>query len=113
MLGGVDIAGTENNRKQRHQRGNNQCGIRPPGANSNAVRNYHRRVAGEHVETDRDGLQLQRYVGQDADHHDDGHDGGNRLALAEPRCDKVGDGGNIFRLGDADDLAQYRKTQSE
>jgi len=64
-------------------------------------------------ERERHRLELQCDVGNRADNSDQRNRGGNRLAFAVARGDKVGDGGCVLRLGQPYDAHQQRREQAD
>src|SRR3546814_17200172 len=67
----------------------------------------------QHVERGRDWLKLQRDIGNDADHRDDGDQRAEAGGLAVARGDEVGDRGDTVGLADADDLADHEPPHQE
>ena len=103
----IHITGAEHDRENRHQQCDHQSRIRPPrGARYSGGHNDFG-IAGQHVETGRDRFQLQRDIGQNSDHHEQGDNGGERLAFAKSGGDEIGDRGDVLGLADPHDLAQH------
>ena len=105
VLGGIGVAGAEQDGEQRHDRRDIEGGIAQPGGSRDIA------GVGEYLIGTRDGLQLQGDVGQGADQ---GHQRGEhrqRLRLAVARGDEVGDRGDVLALGDPNHLEQDRPEQ--
>ncbi len=107
VLGGVGVAGAEQDREQRHDRGDVEGGI------GEQRRAGHVGRGGQHREGGGYRLQLQGDVGQRTDQRHQAGEGRQRLGLAVARGDEVGDRGDVLTLGDADHLGQYRPEQQE
>ena len=103
MLGGVDVAGAEQDREGRHQQGHEQRDI----AKQRLRRGAARRDLGEdRADRRRHRFELQRDVRNHADDGDQRDGGRHRLALAVARRNEVGDRRDVLALGqphDADD----------
>ncbi len=72
---------------------------------------YDVRVLGKDGVAVGDGLELQRDVGENADHRDDGDEPGQKRALAVAGRNKVGKRRDAVRLADADDLPDHQPPQ--
>ena len=109
VFGGIDMAGTEQQGKDRHQCRHHQGGIHP--------------VLGgilEHIiKRQGDGFQLQGDIGE---HTDDRHQGDQHrqpAGLAVTGSKEIGDGGNMMLLGhrhhlvDQGTAQQYRENRAE
>ncbi len=88
VLGGVDMAGAEQQRKDRHQSGHHQGDVR------------RRRHLGAHHMLEGQGhrLELQGDVGQHADHRHQGHQHRQLPGLAVAGGHEVGDRGDVVLL---------------
>src|SRR6185437_13980962 len=112
MFGGVDLARAEKDGEERHDQRDGQRRVVPDRL---AMRNrlQRGRILRQRDEARRYRFELQRDVGKRADHRDDGDRRAQHLALAVACGDEVGDGGDVVRLGDADDPRQQRPAQRE
>ena len=100
-------------RRQWLQQCHHQRGVAPPWRSRHTGGHDDIGIAGQDDEAGRDRLQLQRDIGKDADHNKQRHNGGERLALAEPCRNKVGNRGDVLGLADTHDLAQHEVAQGE
>ena len=64
-------------------------------------------------EAGRDRFELQRDVGNEPDHGDDGDERGEAGAFAEAGADQVGDRGDAVGLADPEDLADQDRAEAE
>ena len=104
VLGGVDVAGAEQDAEGGHQQGDVQSEIAPE--------RRRRRVVENHRDADRHRLQLQRDVRHDADHRDDRDQAAEQRALAIARGGEIGDRGDAVGLGDAQHAAEHEPPQA-
>ena len=108
MLGRVDVAGAEQDREGGHgdgdEKGQILCGRIDPADGT-------RRDQG--LERERDGLQLDGNVGNNADHRDDCHQGAEHFAFAIACGDEIGDRGDVLPLGQIDDALQDGTAKSK
>ena len=103
MLGGIDVAGAEQNGEGRHRQRDEERNV----AEQRTADVDGRRDMGEDgFERGRDRFELQRDVGNGADDRDQRDGRGNRLALAVARGDEVGDRGDVLRLCEPHDPDQ-------
>ena len=101
VLGGVDVAGAEQDGEGRHRQGDDEAPCRS--ANCSCCE---RTRAQQRVDRQRHRLQLQGDIGQRAGHGDDRDDGGDGLALAVAGGEEVGDRGDVLALGQPHDAQQ-------
>ena len=104
VLGGVDVAGAEQDAEGGQQQRHEEREIAPE--------RRLRRVVEDHRDAGRDGFELERDVRHDADHRDQRDDAAEQGALAVARGDEVGDRGDAVGLGDAQHLAQHEPPQA-
>ena len=98
MLGGVDLAGAEQDREQRQQR-----------------RHVQRRIAqrafgaarGQHVHAHRHRLELQREIRHRRDHRDRGHQCGQARCAAVARGQEIGDRDDALLAGNQHQPLQH------
>jgi hypothetical protein len=94
VLGGVRMAGAEQGGEHGHGDGDDEDEVAarfvPVGRQQIGERERHR-------------PQLQRDIGDDPDHRDDGDQAPEQLVLAVARRDEVGDGRDVLALGNVDD----------
>ena len=107
VLGGIDVAGAEQDGKGRHQERDHQCRVGRR-LNSCSGKRAEQRGDGQG-----DGFELQRDVGQRAGNRDDGDDGANGLALAVAGGEEVGDRGDVLALGEPHDAQQQAPAERE
>ena len=111
MLGRVDMAGAEGAGETSEHDRDEEGQV----AQYRHVRR--RRMAAGRSQEDRervgDGLQLQRDIGQGADHRDEADQRRDALALAIARADEIGDRGDVLRFGDGDDAADEAVAQPD
>ncbi|MCZ7562889.1 MAG: hypothetical protein M5U08_02970 [Burkholderiales bacterium] len=113
MLGGVEMARSEQNGEERERRGHPERGVGQDRHRADGRRHHDVRVLQQDHEAVRHRLQLQRDVGHDADHRDDGDQPADQRALAVARGDEVGERGDAVLLGDAQDLAHHHPPQRD
>jgi hypothetical protein len=107
VLGGVDVAGTEQDGERRHRQGDDEGGV------GRQIELLQRARAEQRVDRKGHRLQLQGDVGQRAGNGDDGDDGGDRLALAVAGSEEVGDRGDVLALGQPHDAQQEAPAEDE
>ena len=107
VLGGIDVAGAEQDGERRHRQGDDEGGV------GRQIELLQRPRAEQRVDRKGDRLQLQRDVGQRAGNGDDGDDGGDRLALAVAGGEEVGDRGDVLALGQPHDAQQEAPAEGE
>ena len=105
VLGGVEVTRAERDREQRQDQRDPERGVLKDRHRADLGRHDDHRVLDEDREARRDRLQLQRDVGNDSDHRDDGHDAAEQRALPVAGRDEVGERGDAVLLRDAQDLA--------
>ncbi len=112
MLGGVGVAGAEQDGESGHDEGDEQADVADgqAGEGRGLVGAEGQQQRGHRL---RHGLELQGDVGHDAGHRDDGDKGGDGGALAVAGADEVGDGGDVLGFAEADDAADERQAESE
>lgn len=100
VLGGVEVAGTEDDGEQRQDQRHDQRRVLGAGAHGVGA------GADQQVHAKHDALELQGDVGQHTDQADQRHHHRQRLGFAIARGDEVGDGGDVFLLADHHHLLQ-------
>ncbi|MCY1434806.1 hypothetical protein D9M71_508780 [compost metagenome] len=110
-LGGIQVAGAEDDGEQRQQQRHIQRGVLQRAERLALVGHADFRVLPEDQETAGDRLQLQGDIGDHPDHRDQRHQAAEQRALAVAGGDKVGDRGDAVGLADADHLAQHQPEQ--
>ncbi len=113
VLGRVDVPGAEQDREQGENQRGDQRRVAPERQARGGRRHDDVRVLEQNPEAGRERLQLERDVGQGAEHGDHGHGRGHDLALAVARRDEVRDRSNVLGLGDPDDAAQQWPAERE
>ena len=96
VLGGVGMPGAEQHGEQRKQHGDDQRDVADEGIEAG------RRAAvvlDHQADRAGDRLELQRDVGNGADHRDQRGDRGDGEALAVAGAEEIGDRGDLLRLG--------------
>ncbi len=112
MLGGVDMAGAEQDGKDAHGEGH-QNG-QAIGALHDRHDGFGKQRIGDHgLQGLRHGLQLDRDVGHHANGGDRRNKGAQGLALAIAGREEVGDGGDVLAFGDFGDALQKRPAKGE
>ncbi|MNZ58058.1 hypothetical protein D3C78_760570 [compost metagenome] len=101
VLGGVEVAGAEEDGEQRQHQGHDQRRVLSAGAGGFRPR------ADQQVHPEDDALELQGDVGQHADQADQRHHHRQGLRLAVARGDEVGDGGDVLLLADQHHLLHH------
>ena len=104
-LGRVQMARAEQDREGSQQQRDVESGVGQQRHFADVPRHGDLGVVREHGEAVRHRLELQRDVGDDADHCDHGDEPGEQRALAVARADEVRDRGDAVGLADRDDLA--------
>ncbi len=110
MLGGIDVAGAEQNGKRRHRQRHKQRQIaehRTGEAGAGRDVGENRLQRGGHR------FELQRDVGDAADDGDQRDDGRNRLALAVTGGDEIGDRGDVLLFRQPHDARDQRREQPD
>ena len=107
VLGGVDMAGAEQDRERRHRQGDDEGGV------GRQIELLQRARAEQRVDREGHRLQLQRDVGQGAGNGDDGDGGGDGLTLAVAGSKEVGDRGDVLALGQPHDAQQEAPAESK
>ncbi|KAG1470888.1 hypothetical protein G6F57_011604 [Rhizopus arrhizus] len=92
MLGGIDLAGTDQGGEQRHQQGHVQRRVAEEAGRAG--------VAGQHLQAHRHRFVLQGQVRNDADQRDDRHQRCQPPRAAETRRDEIGDGDHVLAARD-------------
>ena len=111
LLLGIDIACAEQDREQRHPR---RDGQRQPDLVDAAQRPAGKLAhPGDRLQRRGDRLELQRDIGRDADHRDDGDEHRQPARLAEARRQQVGDRGDALVVADADEAAEHEPPADE
>ena len=96
-LGGVEVARAEDDGEERHEQRHVERGVLHDDQRARLRRHDDLRVREQDLEAGGHRLQLQRDVGQDADHRDDGDQPAEQRALAVARGDEVGDRGDAVQ----------------
>jgi hypothetical protein len=103
VLGGIQVAGAEQDAEQGQQQGDAQRQL------GHVAGGPCRAVGHQQIEPGDDRLELQHQIGKyphdgdEADHH------GQALGLAITGGDEVGDGGDVLALGHQDEAASRRQ----
>ncbi len=113
MLGRIEMPRAEGDREGRQDQRHPECGVLHDRLRVDLVRHDDPRVLQHDGEAVRHRLQLQRDVGQDADHGDHGDHTAEQRALAVARADEVGERGDAVLLRDAQDLAHHDPPQRD
>ena len=113
VLGRIEMTRAEGDREGGKDQGNPQCRILADRQRPHLGRHHDLRILQENRETVRHRLQLQRDVGKDADHRDNGNEPAEQRALAVARGDEVRERGDAVLLRDAQNLAQDDPPQSD
>ena len=112
MLGGIDVAGAEQDGKDTHGEGH-QNG-QAIGALHDRHDGFGKQRIGDHgLQGLRHGLQLDGDVGHDANGCDRRDKGAQGLALAIAGREEVGDGGNVLAFGDFGNALQKRPAEGK
>jgi hypothetical protein len=112
-LGGVQVAGAEEDRKKGQQQGHVERRVVNYGNIREITRHDDERVLVDDEIAHRNGFELERDVGNDAQHGDNRHQACDGGAFAVARGDKIGDGGDAVGFADADDLADHQHPQGK
>ena len=107
VFGGVEVACTEHDGKQRQYQRHNQGRVLGAGAGGVGA------GADQQVHAQHDAFELQRDIGQHADQANKCHHHRQGLGLAVAGSDKVGDRGDVFLLADQDHLLQHPGCQHQ
>ena len=110
-LGRVEMARAEQDRERGQQQRDVESGVGQQRHFADVPGHGDVGVVREHGEAVRYRLELQRDVGDDADHCDHGDEPGEQRALAVARADEVRDRGDAVGLADRDDLANDDEPQ--
>ena len=113
LLARIDMTGSEQDREQRHDEGHVKPGVLQDGRARRSARHHDLGILQQHRKAGRDRLELQRDVGEDPDHRDDGDQCAELEALAVARRDEIRDRGGPVHLADPDDLADHEPGQDE
>jgi hypothetical protein len=110
MLGSIQVPRAEQDGERSENHGHPERGVSGErmAAGGGARRHADLRILQKDRVAGGDRLQLQRDVGQDADHRDHRHQTAQQRALAVAGSDEVGERGDPARLADADDLAHHQ-----
>ena len=109
---GIEVAGAEHDPEddQDHRRPERGVGVEGP-ARRRRENGGNLGVVEEDLEGLGDGLELERDVRGDADHHHEGHDPPEERGLSVAGAEEVGEGGDAVGLGDSHRLAQHEPPQ--
>ncbi|MCY1345726.1 hypothetical protein D9M69_317910 [compost metagenome] len=107
VLGGVEVAGAEEDGEQGQHQGHDQRRVLGAGAGGVGA------GADQQVHPEDDALELQGDVGQHADQADQRHHHRQGLGLAIARGDEVGDGGDVLLLADEHHLLHHPGCQQQ
>src|SRR5262245_11195969 len=113
LLARIDMARSEQDREERHDQGYVKPGILQEKRARRRARHYDSGIVQQHRKAGRYRLELQRNVGKDADHRDDGHKTSELKTLAVSRSDEIRDRSSSVDLADTDDLADHEPGQDE
>jgi hypothetical protein len=113
VLGGIEMPRAERDGERGERERHPQRRVLEHGHGFHMRRHDHRRILQHQREAVRHRLQLERDVGNDADHGDHGHHAAEQRALAVARGDEVGERGDAVLLADAKDLAHHDPPQRD
>ena len=112
MLGGVDVAGAEEDGKKAH--GDGHQNGQAIGALHDRHDGFGKQRIGDHgLQGLRHGLQLDRDIGHHANGRYRRDKGAQRLALAIAGREEVGDGGDVLAFGDFGNALQKRPAKGK
>jgi hypothetical protein len=110
-FGRVEVPGAEDDRERGQDQRDVEADVGRHRHRRAAIRHDDFRVAQQQADGARNGLELQRNVGNDADHGDDRHQPAEQMALAIARGNEIGDRGDAVGLDDADHLEQHEPAE--
>jgi hypothetical protein len=113
LLAGIDMARSEQDREQRHDQGDVKPGVLQEMRARRGARHRDLGILQQQRKAGRYRFELQRDVGKDTDHRDDGHKTAELKALAVSRRDEIRDRGGAVDLADTDDLADHEPGHDE
>ncbi len=104
LFAGVNVAGTKHNDKQRHRPADMKGGVLPEKNRAAAVG---AQWLCDQLKSGGNGFELQCDVRHNTKHCDDGYQNGEGVITAVTGGNKVGNGGQAFFFGNADDFPQH------
>jgi hypothetical protein len=110
-FGGLEIPRAEQGGEHRQKEGHVKGGVAPDPETAGVGQRLHSRVLVNQREAGGDGFQLQRDIGNDAQHGDDRDHASERHAFPIAGADKIRNRRNPVDFGNADDLFQHQPAQ--
>ncbi len=111
MFGGMDIAHTKQDGENRHQDGDIKGRILGK-MTGRMTHHLFAKFPDQHIKRQRHGFELKRDIGKNPHHRDQRHKGGQTLAFAIARPQKIGDRGDVLLMADPGDFGHDAKTDN-